>query len=223
MQDRILVRTKDGSHTVLDLQSGQHYHSLWGAITESRHVFIRSGLETALSEKSNLHILEMGFGTGLNAYLTMLHVANMLVELHYTAIERQPLDPEFCSHLNYPLLCEPEGDSGSFMELHHAPWNVTCPLSTSFYLRKMQVSLESAELPSNFDLVFYDAFAPQYQAGLWSVSIFQKLHGLMVPGAVLTTYCAKGQVKRNMREAGFRLESLPGPPGKREMTRAFKI
>lgn len=211
------VISKDGSSTLFAPQFEQHYHSIHGAIQESMHVFLDAGLSQI--KKAEVRILEMGFGTGLNALLTAMHKGQQHIQ--YTGIEAYPVTPELLSQLNYSQ--EIGGEAAAvFEKIHEATWDSEEEILAGFSLNKRQLKLEDFTSETSFDLVYFDAFAPSAQAELWSLSIFQQLFGLMDVGGVLVTYCAKGDVRRAMIAAGFRVEKIPGPPGKREMLRAWK-
>jgi len=211
------VISKDGSSTLFAPHFDEHYHSIHGAIQESMHVFIDAGLR-ALG-KEEVRILEMGLGTGLNAVLTALHKEGRTI--HYSGIEAFPVADNLLEQLNYPAELGEDAEA-IFKQLHDMPWNKAGELIPSFILEKLHTSLEEFESDTSYDLVYFDAFAPSAQLELWSLEIFQKMFGLMSSGAVLVTYCAKGDVRRAMIAAGFRVEKIPGPPGKREMLRAWK-
>jgi tRNA U34 5-methylaminomethyl-2-thiouridine-forming methyltransferase MnmC len=205
-----IVDTADGSHSIYNERLDEHYHSVHGAIRESRHVFIEAGL--LHTTKTDLRILEIGFGTGLNALLTLLQDPHR--RIHYTSLEAFPLEPELALQLNYTAL------SASFAELHLAEWEKEIPITSNFVLRKMKGKLEELIIEGKFDLIYFDAFSPERQPELWTREIFHRLFSLMNENGCLVTYCAKGQVRRNMEEAGLTVERLAGPPGKREMLRS---
>lgn len=211
------VISKDGSSTLFAPHFDEHYHSIHGAIQESMHVFIEAGLRAL--KKENIRILEMGLGTGLNAVLTALHKEGR--KIHYTGIEAFPVEDDLLNQLNYPAELGGEAEL-IFKQLHTMPWNKAGELIPAFILEKMHTTLEEFASDTSYDLVYFDAFAPSAQLELWSLEIFQKMFGLMDSAAVLVTYCAKGDVRRAMIAAGFRVEKIPGPPGKREMLRAWK-
>lgn len=221
MHNRRIVLTNDGSHTVYDPVLKSNFHSIHGAITESKHVFIQNGLEYVDKSKAELNIFEFGFGTGLNAFLSFLYSQTNTIKINYNAIESIPLDFELAKELNYPELLSANLNS-NFLEFHTCQWNIPNALSSNFYLKKINCNWELYNETEKFDLVFFDAFDPVAQPELWSISSFQKLCAIMNDNAILCTYCAKGIVRRNLKEVGFKIESLSGPPGKREMTRAFK-
>jgi tRNA U34 5-methylaminomethyl-2-thiouridine-forming methyltransferase MnmC len=211
-----LITTTDGSHTIKNESTGDTYHSIHGATQESNHVFIQNGLKYLLQShpKETIRILEVGFGTGLNALLT---ISAKDITIEYTALEPYPLTPDIYLSLNFE-------NREMFLKLHQAVWENPVLISPAFTLVKYQSTLQLASLPENyFDLIYYDAFAPKSQPELWELEIFRKIKKLMTKFAVLVTYCAKGQVKRDLKTAGFIVESIPGPPGKREMIRAIVI
>lgn len=222
--DEIFV-TQDGSHSITASRFGVSYHSKYGAITESRHVFIQAGLYPLMLNTSvQLSILEMGFGTGLNALLTFYEMANRPLEVYYEAIEGFPLSIPAAQNLNYPQLID-ENDAqlkAVFDQMHSMPWEEEVALGPHFKLLKRLGNLEDLDFSSRFDLIYYDAFAPSAQPELWTAPIMQKMYDALRPGGVLVTYCAKGEFKRTLKAVGFTVERLPGPPGKREMTKAIK-
>lgn len=211
------VLSKDGSSTLFAPDFDEHYHSIHGAIQESMHVFLDAGLNQL--SKSEISILEMGFGTGLNALLTAIYGSEK--HISYTSLEAYPVPPEYVAQLNYAE--EIGGEAPRLFSLiHQLPWESFGDVHKTFSLKKVHTFLEAFETDDTFDLVYYDAFAPSSQPDLWTVDIFRKLFSLMNPDAVLVTYCAKGDVRRAMIASGFQVEKIPGPPGKREMLRAWK-
>lgn len=221
--ERQVIATADGSSTISIPEMKVTYHSTHGAIRESLHVFIEAGLKYALPGKPSVSILEMGFGTGLNALLTLMEAQHKPV--HYTAIELYPLEPEqinalnYCQQLNYMEL------QPIFEQLHKADWEKEITITNDFTLWKSGTNLLAFEMPQPgqfFDIIYFDAFAPSAQPELWTSSVFEKLFAMLSPGGFLVTYCSKGDVRRAMHSAGFKVEKLPGPPGKREMVRAWK-
>jgi tRNA U34 5-methylaminomethyl-2-thiouridine-forming methyltransferase MnmC len=211
---RRLRLTEDGSHTVEVAGSELSYHSTRGAIQESKHVFIEAGLHEAIKlfPGGRLSILEMGFGTGLNALLTAMEAERQARLLHYVSVETFPLEKEIIAGLNYPALL---GGQELFRALHEAPWDQAVQLLPAFLLEKRHSGLLEFSTALRFQLIYYDAFAPDAQPELWTQSVFEKLASLSAPGALLTTYCSKGSVRRAMQAAGWAVEKLPGPPGKR--------
>ncbi|QOI97045.1 MAG: tRNA (5-methylaminomethyl-2-thiouridine)(34)-methyltransferase MnmD [Flammeovirgaceae bacterium] len=216
-----IIITEDGSHTIKNHALNETYHSLHGAMNESLHVFIKHGLEFFLARSpAAIAVLEVGFGTGLNAWLTAKHLAGTMVKLHYIALEPQPLGESVWSQLNYATTND---DQTLFNTLHRVAWNEPVPVTPEFVIHKMPKSVYDLELTQAcLDLIYYDAFAPQKQPEMWTSNILAKVAGWLRPGGVLVTYCAKGQVKRDLKAAGLMVEALQGPPGKREMIRALK-
>lgn len=219
-----IITTQDGSHSLKSDQFGEAYHSKYGALQESQHVFIEAGLEALLEKKpAKIQLFEMGFGTGLNALLTFVACQELNIEVEYWGIELYPIDN--WTELNHPELFEKSTEAQTiFNQMHEAAWNQKTQLSEQFQLHKINAKLEEIVLPNqHFNLVYFDAFAPAAQPELWTESIFTKLFESMQFNGMLTTYCAKGVVKRAMKAAGFAVKGIPGPPGKREMTRCHKI
>lgn len=211
--------TGDGSSTLYSEKYGETYHSRHGAIQESMHVFIGMGLAALPQEKQDISILEMGLGTGLNVLLTALHQGERTIR--YTSLEAEPIGPEQYQELNYSEELDGEKRSNLLTKIHELPWQSWQELQADFQLFKFLGKLQDfqPESKQKFDLIYYDAFAPGTQPELWTQEIFEKLFAFCHPGAVLTTYCAKGAVRRAMIAAGFEAERVPGPPGKREMLR----
>ncbi len=226
---KIEVRTTaDGSPTLYVPALNEHYHSHHGAAQESRHVFIEAGLRPLLAAglgqpgRSPLHLLEIGLGTGLNALLSLEAAATTSAALTYDGYETVPLPAEAVAALA-PQWAHSSALNQAFAQLHAAPWNEPLALAPGFSLTKRLAEVQKAELPaSHYDLVYFDAFAPEKQPELWTEGVFAQLYAAAAPGAVLVSYCAQGQFRRNLRAAGWLTEKLPGPPGKREMTRARK-
>jgi tRNA U34 5-methylaminomethyl-2-thiouridine-forming methyltransferase MnmC len=223
--ERQIIKTADGSFTVSIPAMNVTYHSTHGAIQESVHVFIQAGLKQLLPNKSSVSVLEMGFGTGLNALLTLMEAEAMQKPVHYTAIELYPLEAAQISALNYCQRLNREELQDVFEKLHGSDWKKNISISTYFTLFKSGTDLLEFEIegPDNrFDIIYFDAFAPTAQPKLWTATVFDKLFVMLSPGGLLVTYCSKGDVRRAMHSAGFRVEKLEGPPGKREMVRAWK-
>jgi tRNA U34 5-methylaminomethyl-2-thiouridine-forming methyltransferase MnmC len=216
-----LLTTSDGSQTILNEALGSTYHSRHGALTESEHVFIHAGLRRKLTaEPNSISILEMGFGTGLNALLTYRAGTKANIPIHYEALELFPVPKEVWQH--YMLPSELNALREVFENMHHAVWNDSVMLTNAFALTKHHVSLLNFHPNIRFDLVYYDAFEPETQPELWTKEVFERLFSWLNPGGILTTYCCKGDVRRAMLAAGFLVEKLPGPPRKREMIRATR-
>ncbi|PIQ22854.1 MAG: SAM-dependent methyltransferase [Cytophagales bacterium CG18_big_fil_WC_8_21_14_2_50_42_9] len=216
-------QTKDGSTTLYVPELNEHYHSINGALQESLHVFIRAGLDYMLSQKDKVRLLEIGFGTGLNALLSLQQVRLHPAQVQYDTLEKYPLSPDLIADMHFEkFILNPELlDFLPF--LHQAPWREPVPVLPNFELRKIQADLTTYDLPENYyDLIYFDAFAPEKQPELWSDDIFRKLYNSLQVGGVLVSYCAKGSFKRSLKAAGFTVAALPGPIGKREMTRGIK-
>ncbi len=216
-----LKKTMDGSHTLYLVEADEHYHSTYGAVQESQHVFIQEGFERCHGREIN--VLEIGFGTGLNCYLTLLASIKSDQIVRYYAVEKFPLPAEIWNKLNYSTFSA-DGHSNRFAILHNAEWNCYTEIYPKFSLHKMEADILQTnifDLPS-VDLVFFDAFSPEKQPELWSRSVFEPIYSIMKEGSILVTYCAKGYVRRMLQSIGFQVERIPGPPGKREMLRAEK-
>lgn len=218
---RILETTSDGSHTLFVPELEEHYHSVNGAIQESTHVFLEAGLR--LCKKNSIRVFEVGFGTGLNAFLTFLDARKYSKSIHYTSIELYPISEELVQGLNYSQLLSPEDDT-AFKTLHTSDWDKSVAIDPFFVLEKIKADFQDWDevFPDLFDVVFFDAFAPDKQPEMWTQLVFDKIFKMMSGGGILVTYCAKGVVRRMLQSSGFEVERLPGPPGKREMLRALK-
>ena len=211
--------TSDGSHTVRWNAGDVTYHSMHGAIQESQHVFMASGLDYFPKDKS-LHIFEMGFGTGLNALLALMNANHYKRHIHYTSVESRPLDSEITDKLNYPTLLDiPEQ---TFHTLHTAVFDNDILISTYFTLHKKKCKIQEFAHQRKYDLIFYDAFGPGTQPGLWQEETLRPLYNQLKTGGLLVTYCAQGAFKRALKKIGFEVIPLPGPSGKREITQAWK-
>lgn len=218
----ILELTNDRSHTIRSSVYGEMYHSKYGAIQESLHVFIKNGLHHVIRSDRDTRVFEVGFGSGLNAYLAAQLASRLNVSLTYHSIELHPLEEHIWSALNYPSLLN-GGDSKVFDKIHHAAWNEEVAIDAHFKLQKIHSDISAFYLKeSHYDIIFFDAFAPSTQEELWTTEIFVKMHNCLISRGLLATYCAKGYVKRNLKAAGFRVVAVAGPPGKREMTLALK-
>ena len=224
MTDKLLrlVETKDQSFTLYNSELEEHYHSIHGAITESRHVFIKNGFIPLSRQKTNVSILEVGLGTGLNLLLTYLESQQNNIKVEYTAVEPCPISQEIFDQLNYEQLLQLDKNDLTFKNIFCCEWNCWFNLNPNFRLQKLNSTIQHVQLINSYDLIYFDAFAPDKQPEMWSLEIFQKLYNVMNKNGLLVTYCAKGEVKRTLKNVGLELESLPGPPGKREMTRAHK-
>ena len=214
-----LIVTQDGSHSLFTHQFSDTYHSTFGAIQESQHVFIEHGLAHFQGMTNQIHILELGFGTGLNVALTLkAYLEDQSYQINYEALEAYPIDTEIALRLNYGNQLSLPG----FEVLHQLDWNQQHRFSPHFSLKKRFEKFEELSDKSLFDLVYYDAFSPTSQPHLWGADMVSKVATAMKDGGCLVSYCAQGAFRRVLRDLGFIVESLPGPPGKREMTRAFK-
>jgi tRNA U34 5-methylaminomethyl-2-thiouridine-forming methyltransferase MnmC len=210
----------DGSHTLISNVFQSSYHSKHGAITESNVVFIQAGLDFLLANKyEKIRVFEMGFGTGLNALLTCQWATQHNVQLYYHTVEAFPINIDIVKELNYGKLCQNEL---GFQKLHQTSWDQIHVISENFMLQKYLSKIEDIEITEKFDIIFYDAFGPTTQAELWSEHILHKMYHLLDDNGILVSFCAQGAFKRNLKAVGFVVESLSGPPGKREMTRAIK-
>lgn len=214
-----LMKTADGSHTLFVPGLDEHYHSVNGAVQESVHVFLRAGFDRM--SLPAFRVLEFGFGTGLNALLTMLEADERGKNVVYASIEKYPLPAEISSQLNYGELLCPSAP-GLLERLHQAAWDEDVALSPSFTLHKIRADYNECRWPDGVDLVYFDAFAPDKQPEVWNQALFDRIFRSMNDGGVIVTYCAKGAVRRMWQAAGFTVERLPGPPGKREMLRGTK-
>ena len=225
MPDIELIVTSDGSHSLRNTRLNETYHSVHGAIQESEHVFIANGLAflASANHSKDIRILEVGFGTGLNALLTARYALGTNRQIHYTAFETDPVPSSVVQQLNYPKVINVEGCETLFQKLHTTKWSSEERVSDHLILNKQLTRLQDALLGREvFDLVFFDAFAPVKQPDLWEISVLSKVEKAMKHGAVLVTYCARGQLKRDLKSLALRVETLPGPPGKKEMVRALK-
>lgn len=219
MNSELLI-TSDGSHTLFVPTIDESYHSTHGAIQESRHIFIEAGLKQCA--KLEIRVLEIGFGTGLNAFLTLLEAEKSNRRIHFTTLELYPVVIEKALQLNYPeeLASENRLD---FEKMHTSAWNEEIQITPYFSLKKIKTDFTSHPFENKFDVVFFDAFSPEKQPEMWTLQQFEKIYESCNSGAILTTYCAKGIVRRAMQSAGFSVERLPGPKGKREILRGRKV
>lgn len=219
-----LITTEDGSHSLYVPHLEEHYHSIHGAIQESRHVYINAALNTCKLQIVN--ILEIGFGTGLNAFLSLLESKKTNIQILYTSLELYPLNLKSAKQLNYAQQLSNEENSEQFLALHKASWDEVVEVSPTFSLHKIATDFSNPDnLKTNlyFDVIYFDAFGPEKQPEMWTQPIFDHLFSLCNKNAIITTYCAKGVVRRMLQSAGFSVERLPGPPGKREILRGRKM
>lgn len=218
---REIVITSDGSSTIYMPELEESYHSKHGAIQEANHVFIKNGLH--FLKQNEISILEIGFGTGLNALITSLEAQKINLKIHYEGIEAFPVVLDELNQLNYPLLFENQVLSQEyFSKIHQIPWEQNHEISSFFKLKKRKMMFENIDDDNVFDLIYFDAFGFRVQPELWSDVIFGKMYKALKKGGVLVTYACRSSIKKAMVDAGFHIEKLAGPPGKREMLRAIK-
>nr|WP_255673715.1 tRNA (5-methylaminomethyl-2-thiouridine)(34)-methyltransferase MnmD [Flavobacterium sp. JAS] len=210
----------DGSTTIHLKEWDECYHSKHGAIQEAKHVFIKNGL--SLFENNPVSILEIGFGTGLNAFITFLESNAKQQQIDYVGVEAYPVDAKEVLEMNYVAELEADQYKGIFEKMHECEWNEKNVITSNFSLTKRKQFFDEINDFEIFDLIYFDAFGYRVQPELWSTEIFRKMYNSLKPNGVLVTYAARGVVKRSMIEVGFTVEKLAGPPGKREMFRAFK-
>jgi len=218
--DRKIVTTADGSKTIHIVDWNEHYHSVHGAIQEAYHVFIKSGL--CLFRDRSISILEIGFGTGLNCFITSLEAQKLNLDIRYTGVEAYPITSKELEQLNYVSELKAENAEKQFKQMHQSQWEQEITLSNTFLLCKQQKDFKDLVDVDTFNLIYFDAFGARVQPELWTEAIFSKMYTALKNEGVLVTYSAKGSVRRAMKAAGFVVERLPGPPGKREMLRAIK-
>jgi len=218
--ERKIITTGDGSKTIQISEWDEQYHSKHGAVQEAYHVFIKHGLSLFFGKK--VDILEIGFGTGLNALITHIESKKSNTEVSYRGVEAYPVSPEELEQLNYISELKAEEFQKDFEKMHQSPWESDILISENFILKKEQKLFADIADENVFDLVYFDAFGARVQPELWTEAIFLKMYRAMKIGGVLVTYAAKGSVRRAMLAVGFEVERLPGPPGKREMLRARK-
>ena len=217
---REIVKTSDGSTTIHLPDWNENYHSTHGAIQESNHVFIDKGL--SVISLTEISILEIGFGTGLNCFLTLLEAEKRKITVNYIGVEAYPVTEEEAIQLNYVSELNVDERQAVFNQLHQFSWEENHEVLPGFFLEKRKQFFKDIEAANQFDLIYFDAFGAEHQPELWSVGIFRIMFEAMKENGVLVTYCAKGSVRRAMQEVGFIVERLDGPPGKREMLRATK-
>ena len=219
-----LIITEDGSHSLYVPHLDENYHSTHGAILESLHVYINAGLNAC--KLQHVNILEIGFGTGLNAFLTLIESKKSNKQIHYYSIELYPLDIRNVKLLNYAEQLTEANGAEHFLAMHKATWDKTVRISQTFSLHKIKADFSTSnniETNAFFDVIYFDAFAPEKQPEMWTQQIFNKLFSLCNKNAIIITYCAKGVVRRMLQSAGFTVERLPGPPGKREILRGKRM
>ncbi len=198
----------------------EHYHSVHGAVQESNHIFIKNGFEICKADP--LNIFEVGFGTGLNAFLTALKCISGNKEVNYTSIEKYPLDERIVRSLNYSDYAG-ENAKEIFQLIHSVPWNISINICKNFKLKKIETDFTTYHLSGQYDLIYFDAFGPDKQPEMWTRDIFEQIASVTKKKGILVTYSAKGEVKRTLTACGFDVALLPGPPGKRQMISAIKL
>ena len=217
---REIIVTNDGSNSLYIPEMDETYHSVHGAIQEAKHVFIENGLK--LFNQQEVRVFEVGFGTGLNALLSEQYSCKSNVSILYHSIEAFPVEVELINVLNYSSLLSE--DLTCFNLIHSCDWEIEKVVSNTFKLKKIEAKMEAYQPELNFyDIVYFDAFGPRAQSEMWSLPILQKMKDCLRVGGKLVTYCAQGQFKRDLKSIGFKVENVPGPPGKREMTIATKL
>ncbi len=218
---REIITTSDGSKTIHLPDWDESYHSKHGAVQEAYHVFIKNGLR--LFDNRSINILEIGFGTGLNAIITLIEAEKQNLKVNYTGIEAYPVSVEEALEMNYLQSLDAVEKLPLFEKMHQFPFAEQFKLSDNFNFEKRNIFFNEIEDINSFDLIYFDAFGFRVQPELWSTEIFKKMFHALKDKGVLVTYAARGVVKRSMQEVGFSVEKLAGPPGKREMMRAFKM
>ncbi|MDO9136288.1 MAG: tRNA (5-methylaminomethyl-2-thiouridine)(34)-methyltransferase MnmD [Lutibacter sp.] len=219
MERKIMI-TADGSTTIHITEWDEQYHSKHGAIQEAKHVFIKNGLSLFSDQK--ISILEIGFGTGLNSFITFLEAAKMKLIIDYVGVEAYPLVADEVEKMNYVEQLNAKEFSNDFNKMHHQEWEIKGEISPEFSLTKRKQFFNEISDENKFDLIYFDAFGARVQPELWTEEIFEKMYKALKSGGVIVTYSAKGSVRRAMLAVGFSVEKLPGPPGKREMLRGTK-
>ncbi len=224
-EPRQLIITADGSHTLAVPELNETYHSTYGAIQESRHIFINHGLDHwfKTSGAKAVSVLEVGFGTGLNALLSVDYAENHHKSILYDTIESDPIPEAEALSLNYPEKLLDGSAYQWFRQIHTSDWNEYTEIGENFRLRKIHGCIQDFNAEERYDVCFFDAFAPSKQPEMWEISILEKIEKHLRPGGVFTTYCSAGHLRRSLKSLGFTLELLPGPPGKKEVVRATKM
>lgn len=218
---REIIQTLDGSTTIHLEEWDECYHSKHGAIQEAKHVFIQNGF--SLFEDKPISILEIGFGTGLNAFITFLESNEKKQNINYVGVEAYPVAANEVLMMNYVVELGADNYKEIFKKMHESNWDEMIELSDAFTLTKRKQFFQEIDDVETFDLIYFDAFGYRVQPELWSTEIFKRMYDSLKPNGVLVTYAARGVVKRSMIEVGFKVEKLAGPSGKREMFRARKV
>lgn len=221
--ERKIIITNDGSSTIYLPEWDEPYHSKHGAIQEAYHVFIEHGLKYLYQQNyKHISILEIGFGTGLNAFITWIESEKLKLDIDYYGVEAYPVSVDEVAKMNYATQLNVEHAISFFENMHQVSWEKTHAMTSSFSLTKQNKFFSDIQDQQKFDLIYFDAFGARVQPELWTETIFEKMYKALKPNGILVTYSAKGSVRRAMQAVGFSVEKLPGPPGKREMLRALK-
>ena len=218
---REIITTSDGSTTIHLPDWNEQYHSKHGAIQEAYHVFINNGLDAC--SQPQIFILEIGFGTGLNAFITFLEAQKRKTQIDYVGVEAYPVAMDEILQLNYTSELKAEDDHTTFLQIHQNSWEESHVISPNFSLTKRKQFFHEIQDKDEYDLIYFDAFGARVQPDLWTEDIFSLMYDALKLDGVLVTYSAKGSVRRAMQSVGFNVERLSGPPGKREMLRAIKM
>ncbi|MFT7381181.1 MAG: tRNA U34 5-methylaminomethyl-2-thiouridine-forming methyltransferase MnmC [Roseivirga sp.] len=224
MSELKIIVTEDGSHSLYNADLNETYHSFHGAVQESKHVFIKEGLDYLKSEQGlkQINVLEVGFGTGLNALLALEWANENEIKVNFTTLEPFPLKAELYQQLNYAQFISGESVQERFLALHDAPWEVMHSQGALFSIFKTEQRLQDFEAVNKFNVIFFDAFAPSKQSEMWELSLLSLVLVGLADNGVLVTYCAQGQLKRDLKSLDMDVQTLSGPPGKKEMVRAIK-
>lgn len=218
---RELRETADGSMTIYLPEMDEHYHSYHGAIQEAKHVFIENGIQR-FPKKDSISVFELGLGTGLNALLTAIWANENNQKVNYFGLEAFPVEVEMNLQMNYQNLISNDLATNYFTKIIEAEWEKSIMISDKFQIQKVEETIQNLSITNQFDVVFFDAFGPRAQEEMWEFNLIEKTVQLLNSGGLFVTYCAKGQLKRDLKALGLKVEALPGPPGKREMTIAWK-
>ncbi len=219
--ERKIITTNDGSKTIFIPEWNENYHSKHGALQEALHVFIKSGLKEVSSDQ--IRILEVGYGSGLNAILTYAEAIEQGKAIHYAGIEAFPISKDEFEALDYGSLNRVSAAKNILQKFFDAPWEESIQIETDFSLQKIKIKIEDFDSKERkYDLIYFDAFGPRVQPEMWTLNVLSKMYDTLDNKGIFVTYCAKGQVRRDLESLGFEVEKIPGPPGKREMLRARK-